>query len=131
MIFAVIPILWCLILLPAIYKGMIKGHRLALCLLPLGLSLFVGAFDAQGAGLLQRYVNDFSFLAVLSAAIVVFYVYEKTRGRLRRYVNSFVGIATVGSGVYCFLIIFAKYSVELYNRNPLLFNYVSELVQFW
>lgn len=130
-IFAVIPLLWCLILLPAIYKGMIKGHRLALCLLPLGLSLFVGAFDAQGAGLLQRYVNDFSFLAVLSAAIVVFYVYEKTRGRLRRYVNSFVGIATVGSGVYCFLIIFAKYSVELYNRNPLLFNYVSELVQFW
>lgn len=130
-IFAVIPLLWCFAILPFIYKGMVKGHRLAFCLLPLGLSLFIGAFDAQGAGLLQRYVNDFSFLAILAAAVVIFYVYEKTRGRLRNYVNAFLGFATVGSGVYCFLIIFAKYSVELYNRNPLLFNYVSEMVQFW
>ena len=130
-IFAVIPLLWCLIILPCIYKGMIKGHRLALCLLPLGLSIFIGAFDAQGAGLLQRYVNDFSFLAILAAAVVLFYIYEKVRGKLRIYVNAFLGFSVAGSGVYCFLIIFAKYSVELYNRNPLLFNYVSEIVQFW
>jgi len=130
-IFAVIPLLWCLVAVPFIWKKMKKGHRLALCLLPLGLSVFLGAFDAQGAGLLQRYVSDFSFLAIMAAAAVVFFLYEKTRGKLKEYINGFLGFSLFSSGVYCFLIIFAKYSVELYNRNPYLFNYVSEMVQFW
>ncbi|MBQ8849972.1 MAG: hypothetical protein IJ011_06565 [Clostridia bacterium] len=130
-IFAVIPLLWCLALVPMLAKKMKKGHILALCLLPLSLSIFLGAFDAQGAGLLQRYVSDFSFLAVLAAIVVVFYVYQGMRGRLRQYVNGFLGFASFASGIYCFLIIFAKYSVELFYRSPYLFNYVSELVQFW
>lgn len=130
-IFAVIPLLWCLILVPKMAKSMKKGHILALCLLPLGLSLFIGAFDAQGAGLLQRYVSDFAFLAILSAIAVVFYLYERLRGKQREYLNGFLRFAAAGSGVYCFLCIFAKYSVELVYRNPHLFNYVSELVQFW
>ena len=130
-IFAVIPLLWCLVLVPKLARSMKKGYTLALCLLPLGLSLFIGAFDAQGAGLLQRYVSDFAFLAILSAIVVMLYIYQRVRGRQREYINSFLYLATFGSGVYCFLCIFAKYSVELFYRNPHLFNYVSELVQFW
>ena len=130
-IFAVIPLLWCLFLVPRMAKSMKKGHILALCLLPLGLSFFIGAFDAQGAGLLQRYVSDFAFLAILSAIAVFFYLYEKLRGRQREYLNGFLRFAAAASGVYCFLCIFAKYSVELIYRNPHLFNYVSEIIQFW
>ena len=130
-IFAVIPLLWCLLLVPKMAKSMKKGHILALCLLPLGLSFFIGAFDAQGAGLLQRYVSDFAFLAILSAIAVVFYLYERLRGKRRECLNGFLRFAAYGSGIYCFLCIFAKYSVELVYRNPHLFNYVSELVQFW
>ena len=130
-IFAVIPLLWCVFLVPKLAKNMKKGHILALCLLPLGLSFFLGAFDAQGAGLLQRYVSDFAFLAILSAITVMFYIYQRVRGRQREYINGFLRFAAFGSGIYCFLCIFAKYSVELFYRNPHLFNYVSELVQFW
>ena len=130
-IFAVIPVLWCLVLVPKLARSMKKGHILALCLLPLGLSVFLGAFDAQGAGLLQRYVSDFAFLSVLSSIAVMFYIYQNTRGRPREYVNGFLSFAAFSSGAYCFLCIFAKYSVELFYRAPHLFNYVSELVQFW
>ena len=130
-IFATIPILWCILLVPRFAKNMQKGHILALCLLPLGLSIFIGAFDAQGAGLLQRYVSDFAFLSILSAIAVIFYLYQSVRGRLRDYINTFLGFAAFGSGIYCFLSIFAKYGVELFYKNPHLFNYVSELVQFW
>ena len=130
-IFAVIPLLWCLFFVPKMARTMKKGHILALCLLPLGLSFFIGAFDAQGAGLLQRYVSDFAFLAVLSAIVVMFYLYEKTRGKRKEFLNGFLRFATYASGVYCFLCIFAKYSVELVYRNPHLFNYVSEIIQFW
>lgn len=130
-IFAVIPLLWSLVLVPKLAKKMTKGHILPLCLLPLGLSIFLGAFDAQGAGLLQRYVSDFAFLSILSAIAVMFYVYQGVRGKIREYVNGFLGFALFSSGVYCFMCIFAKYSVELFYRNPYLFNYVSELVQFW
>ena len=130
-IFAVIPLLWCLVLVPKLARKMKKGHILALCLLPLGLSVFLGAFDAQGAGLLQRYVSDFAFLSVLAAIVVMLYLYQNTRGKLREYTNSFLSFAAFSSGAYCFLCIFAKYSVELFYRAPHLFNYVSELVQFW
>ena len=130
-IFAVIPLLWCIFLVPKFAKSMKKGYILALCLLPLGLSIFIGAFDAQGAGLLQRYVSDFAFLSILSAIAVMFYLYQSLRGRLREYINGFLGFAFFGSGIYCFLSIFAKYGVELFYKNPHLFNYVSELVQFW
>ncbi len=130
-IFAVIPLLWALVLVPKLAKKMTKGHILALCLLPLGLSFFLGAFDAQGAGLLQRYVSDFAFLAILSAISVMLYVHQCARGRIREYVNGFLSFAAFASGAYCFMCIFAKYSVELFYRNPHLFNYVSELIQFW
>lgn len=130
-IFATIPLLWCVVLLPSIGKRMVKGHRLALCLLPLGLSLIIGVFNGQAGGLLQRYVYDFAFLAILSAIAVMLYIYERARGKFKLYSNSFLTLSAVGSGIYCFMCIFAKYGTEIYIYNPRLFNYVSDMVQFW
>ena len=130
-IFAVIPLLWILFLLPSKAKEL-KGRRLLpLCLLPLGLSFFIGAFDAQGAGLLQRYVSDFSFLAIFAAVVLILSLYETKLGKERRRLHNFLRWSIFGSGIYCFLMIFAKYSVEIFYRNPYLFNLVSESVQFW
>ena len=110
---------------------MMKKKLLALCLLPLGLSVFIAAFDAQGAGLLQRYVSDFAFLACFAAIIVVFFLYEYHLGAERRRIHSFMRFALYASGVYCFLCIFAKYASEIFYTNPYLFNRVAEMVQFW
>ncbi len=130
-IFTTIPLLLCFALLPMLWRKMVKGHRLSLCLLPLGIALFIGVFDGQAAGLLQRYIYDFAFLAIFGAIAIMLYIYERSRGKIKQYANTFLTLSAVGSGVYCFMCIFAKYSVELYAYNPYLFNYVSDMVQFW
>ena len=130
-ILAVIPLLWILLLLPSHKKLLQKTGLFGLCLLPLILSVAIGLFDAQGAGLLQRYVSDFAFLACLSAVIFLCMLYEKSRGMRTKTINAFLRFSTFGSACYCFMCVFAIYSVELYYYNPGLFHRVSELVQFW
>ena len=130
-IFLVIPLLWVLVLVWANRKELWKEGILAFCTVPVALSLFLGMFDAQGAGLLQRYVSDFAFLACLSAIVMVFFLYQKREGESRKTVHSFLRFSLFASGAYCFFCIFAKYGTEIFYRNPYLFNYVSELVQFW
>ncbi len=130
-IFIVIPILWILALIPSRVGAMKKKGILAWCLIPVTLSLFLGMFDAQGAGLLQRYVCDFAFLACLSAIVMIFFLYDRSLGAEKRRLHSFLRFALYASGIYCFCCIFAKYSVEIFYRNPYLFHTVSELVQFW
>jgi hypothetical protein len=130
-IFAVIPLLWIFALLPSQWKEFSRSGRIGFCLVPLILSFVIGAFDAQGAGLLQRYVSDFSFLACFGAIIFVFYLYEKAKDEQKGLLHSFLRMSLFLGGAYCFLIIFAKYSVELFYTNPLLFNRVAELVAFW
>lgn len=130
-IFAVIPLLWVLVLLPSRWNDLKKRGLLAFCLLPILLSFVIGIFDAQGAGLLQRYVSDFSFLFCLGAVFFVCFLFETLDSERTVHLNSFLRFALFASGAYCFCIIFAKYSVEIFYRNPYLFNTVSELVQFW
>lgn len=130
-IFVVIPILWSLALLPSLSGKLKKRGMLAFCLLPLILSVFLGVFDAQGAGLLQRYVSDFAFLACFAAIVIFFVCYERTRSVSRLKLHSFLRFAFFASAAYCFMCIFAKYSVEIFQRSPYLFNSVSEMVQFW
>jgi hypothetical protein len=78
-IFAVIPLLWFIFLVPKYFNYLKKDKTLWLACLPIALAVFIAAFDAQGAGLLQRYVNDFSFLAILGAIVVAFTVISANR----------------------------------------------------
>lgn len=79
--------------------------------------------------MLGRYVSDFAFLACLSAIFMIFFLYQKREEHLT--VHSFLRFSLFASGAYCFLCVFAIYGTEIFYRNPYLFNYVSELVQFW
>ncbi len=130
-IFMVIPLLWLIFLMPRYAKYMKKNNIFAFACLSVALSVFIAMFDAQGAGLLQRYVNDFSFLAILGAIAVGLTVISanRTSGSVR--IRSFLRFALFGSGAYCAMIVFAKYAVEIYYYNPYLFNKVAELVEFW
>ena len=130
-ILAVIPLLWCLFLLPSKWRAVRERGLLGFCLIPLCLSLAIGVFDAQGAGLLQRYVSDFACFACLGAIFFTCFLYENRQSLHGERINAFLRIALFASGAYCFFMIFAKYSIEIFYCNPYLFNYVSELVQFW
>ena len=129
-IFAVIPLLWILALLPRKAKEMKKNH-LAFVILGVALCVFIALFDAQGAGLLGRYVSDFAFLALLSAVFFTFFTYSTADNQVTINLNSFMRASFFASAAYCFLIVFAVYSVEIYYYNPDLFIRASELVQFW
>ena len=69
-IFMTIPLLWILLLVPSISKTLKKYNLFYLVTTLFALSLIIGVVDAQGAGLLQRYVSDFAYLAILAAIIV-------------------------------------------------------------
>ena len=130
-IFAVIPLLWCLCLLPKKWKSLKSDGLIGFCLVPILLSIIIGLFDAQGAGLLQRYVSDFAFLACLGAIFFLCHLYGVVSDSHRKGLNSYLRFSLFASGAYCFLMIFAKYSTEIFYYNPHLFNAVSEMVQFW
>lgn len=130
-IFVAIPLLWLIYLMPRYAKYMKKAKIFAFACLSVALSVFIAMFDAQGAGLLQRYVNDFSFLAILGAIAIALTLLSinRTSGSMR--IRSFLRFSLFGSGAYCAMIVFAKYGTEIYYQNPYLFNKVAELVEFW
>lgn len=130
-IFATIPILWILVVLPSISEKLKKSKLFYMVLTLLGLSVFIGLFDAQGAGLLQRYVADYAYLAILAAILVVLFLYEHSRGPRKLSLNSFTAFSLYGSGIYCFFIIFAVYGTEIFYHNYTLFANVAQLIQFW
>ncbi len=130
-IFATIPLLWILFLVPSISKELRKKRILPFIVLFSALSVFIGLFDAQGAGILQRYMSDFAYLSCLAAIFVILFLYERSRGARTRQLNAFTSFSLFANGIYCFLIIFAIYGTEIYYYNPSLFANAASLIQFW
>ncbi len=130
-IFAVIPLLWILFLVPSLSKKLKEKKLFYPVILLTLLSVFIGLFDAQGAGLLQRYVADFSYLAILAAILVMLFLYERSRGERTLQLNAFTSFSLYASGVYSFLTIFAIYGTEIYYKNYSLFAKVASMIEFW
>ena len=130
-IFAVIPLLWILFIVPSINKKLKEKQLLYPIVLLTASSVFTGLFDAQGAGLLQRYVSDFSYLAILAAILVMLFLYEHSRGARTVGLNAFTAFSLYASGIYSFLTIFAIYGTEIYYKNYSLFAYVASMIEFW
>ena len=130
-IFTTIPLLWILVLLPSVSQKLKKAKLFYMVLTLLGLSIFIGLFDAQGAGLLQRYVADYAYLAILAAIFVVLFLCEHSRGPRQLSINAFTSLSLYGSGLYCFLMIFAVYGTEIFYHNYTLFANGAQLIQFW
>lgn len=130
-ILATIPVLWLLFTAPARAKEIKKGRIRAFIILSICLSVFIALFDAQGAGILQRYVADFAFLAIFAAILVAFSRYGSEDNVSASRLNSFIRFSFFATAVYCFMIVFAVYGSELYYNAPDVFTKVSEAVQFW
>lgn len=128
-IFATIPLLWLIFLVPSKLKELKKGKTLPFIIVAVALAFIIGIADAQGAGLLARYVSDFSYLALLAATLILFHIYERTQEH--EGITRFLNLSFFATGAYSFLSIFAIYATEIFYNNPTLFYTVSELVQFW
>ena len=130
-IFVVIPLLWILFTLPSISKHLKKAKLLYPVIALTALSVFTGLFDAQGAGLLQRYVADFAYLAILAAILVLLFLYGRSRGARTLQLNAFTSFSLYTSTIYSFLMIFAIYGTEIYYKNHALFAEVAQMIEFW
>ena len=130
-IFAVIPLIWILFAVPSMSKRLKEKKLFYPVVLLTLLSVFIGLFDAQGAGLLQRYVADFAYLAILAAILVLLFLYERSRGARTLQLNAFTSFSLYASTIYSFLMIFAIYGTEIYYKNYSLFAKVASMIEFW
>lgn len=104
------------------------GGIVALC----GVSaVIIAVVDAQMAGILPRYQNDFSWLLFLGAALVVLVLYESLQsGRSRRLFYGFLLAACVLTLVYHLLFALSDRNM-LDETRPALYYHIKHLVQFW
>lgn len=128
-VFATIPLIWLLFLIPSRKDELKKNNTLPFALTAMALAFAIGILDAQGAGLLARYVSDFAYLLIIAAIFVLFLLYENGKDHLNT--TRFLTFAFFATSVYSFLSIFAVYGTEIFYKNPTLFYKVSELVQFY
>lgn len=131
-IFATSPVLWALFLLPFV-KDKLKEKKLFIfTIVPIIIGVTVVIVDTQGAGLLERYFGDFSFMFLFSAALVIFALYEKySEKKEHNAQNALLFAASLFSAFYQFCLIFSVSDITINTQNPELFTYVSQMIQFW
>lgn len=109
-------------------RAELKGKKLyAFCALALLSGVFLVVADTEMAGLLQRYITDFTWLFALTASIVVMALYEKL-GHRQAFFNLFAVFCAL-SLLYDMLLYFADPSFS--RGNPTLYYTVSSMIQFW
>lgn len=91
--------------------------------------LIVIVVDTQMAGILPRYICDFSWLILLATTIVILTLNEKY-GKYDWFKKIFITLLFL-SVLYNinFLVTDVSFRIEYYN--PQLFNKISYLIQFW
>ncbi len=131
-LFACIPVLWFIILLPKV-KNLLKEKKLlglTLCTLLTGFITVV--VDTQAGGLLQRYYSDFGFIFFIASSIIIFAISEKSKNEKAIIKpDNLLFYSTIFSIFYSVALAFSVSDVTIDTQNPVLFTYLSETVQFW
>ena len=129
---ALAPVLWSLPVL-FVFRKELRQKRLSGLLLWCALgSLLLAALDCEMAGILYRYQAD--FLGVLLFAAVLCWLaaleYFAARPRPQRFLRAALLGCTGMTCLLAFLVVFAA-EPWLSGKNPMLFQTVSRLIQFW
>lgn len=97
------------------------------------MSVIIAVLDAQMAGLLTRYFNDFVWILMIGTAITVFAYYDmlKDDDTRRSGFIKLVGALSLISLVFVFLRIFAHSEDSIKNANPLVYYTMQHLIAFW
>lgn len=109
-----------------------KKKLFAFCMLCTAGAFLIVVADTEMAGILTRYKSDFGLFFFLPALLILFSLMEAHAGK--RWMGAFhqvlfwAGFCSLG---YHALLILAKCSYSWQTANPLLYERIARLVQFW
>ena len=108
------------------YRNTIRTKQLsAFLIMNLALSLIIGLFDANQAGMLTRYTADMSFGIVLATGVVIMVLWEKKENR------ALIKFGLVLQFIYAAAVIFnSDAGISIYKYNPELFYKAAALFRF-
>ena len=122
--------LWIWLLLGYLRPRLKEKKLFAIPVLCISSAVIITIADTEMAGILTRYVQDFSWLLFLGAAILAFTLYEGIRRtRKQRYFHGILSVLVV-----CTLLYQLAVSLQfggLANDMPSRFFYLKYLFQFW
>src|SRR5699024_10168638 len=127
---------WCLALLPVCRRRIIGwknggGRELWwIFLCAVTAPLIIGGFDANAAGILQRYTADAAFGVALASCLMMLWLFGSAQGMAQRVGQVFLRGALLQHALYAFLIVFAcGDSVNLKNYGRILYYGAKRLFQ--
>lgn len=113
-------------------KSLQEKKLYAFSVLALVSGVIIAVADTEMAGLLQRYITDFTWLFALVASIVVMAMFEKwTSKEMRRGLLTIFVAFCVLSLLYDILLYFSPGGTPIANGNPTFYHTVSSMIQFW
>lgn len=136
-IFACLPLLWVLAFAPRILKLRIKERStrtvMGTVVLLLVSGVVVALFDAQMAGILQRYFADFSFMFLASTVLLIFIANENMDHSTQAF-DIFMRVIlalVVTSLLYSVLLCFVPETGWYSDIYPWAYQFLVEDFQFW
>ena len=127
---------WCLALLPACRRKIAgwksgEGRELwGIFLCAVTAPLIIGGFDANAAGILQRYTADAALGLALASCLMLLWLFGAAQGTALRAGLVFLRAALLQHALYAFLIVFAcGDSVNLKNYGRILYYGAKRLFQ--
>ena len=123
---------WSLIFVKNLKRELQEKRLMAVILLSVLASIIIGGFDANGAGILQRYTADMVWGIAFAAGLMLFALFEKIQktGNLEA-ASLLFRIAVLQHAGYAFFMVFAiGDSVNLQNYGPELFYRAAELFRW-
>lgn len=129
-------LLWVLpaVFLKNVRQFMLQKRIFKYFVLLCAFSVIIAVADAQGAGVLERYITDYCFLMYGAAILVimsVFNVLQTDQGK--EFFSGMVYVLTVLTVIYLFLMIFVSQEplVGIYNVNSERFYKFFYGISFW
>ena len=99
-----------------------------------GIALLLLLLDTQIAGILPRYILDFSWLLFLSTAISLFALFNSMdtyKKNIKYSMNTIFILFFIASILYNYLLIPVDLSYSLKYYNPLFYQKLANMVLFW
>ena len=114
------------------YRKELKERKLlGFVLLSVLFAFFVGIFDAQYAGILQRYFADFSWFLFIPSTIMALLIYKLLDGKRRKEFCMFIFICFCLSISYNLLSVADVYWRYNLDIEPSIYSRFASVAEFW
>ena len=115
------------------FKKIINNNKLYyLCVTCNIFALIIIVADTQMAGVLPRYILDFSWLICISTTIVLLSILNNIKDKKIIYIsNTVFYIVFTITMIYNIMLIPVDFSFELSKTNPHIYYYFYYITQFW